>query len=85
MRRSTTVVELLGKFLVELNELVETQMTRNIRNVVFTVPVSLSRLQLNRINRACAMAGIKVIGLMPQPTAVALWYTTTTAGFCFFS
>ncbi|CAJ2634666.1 unnamed protein product [Trifolium pratense] len=74
MRRSTTAVELLGNFLAELKEMVETQMKRSIRNVVLTVPVSLSRLQINWIHCACVMAGLKVIRLMPQPTAVALWY-----------
>ncbi|PNY05523.1 heat shock protein 70 kDa [Trifolium pratense] len=72
MRRSTTAVELLGNFLAELKEMVETQMKRSIRNVVLTVPVSLSRLQINWIHCACVMAGLKVIRLMPQPTAVDL-------------
>ncbi|CAI8610369.1 unnamed protein product [Vicia faba] len=72
--RSTTAVELLEKFLVELRLMVGAQLKRPIRNVVFAVPVSFSRLQLYRIHCACAKAGLKVIRTMPQPTAVALLY-----------
>ncbi|XP_004508435.1 heat shock 70 kDa protein 8-like [Cicer arietinum] len=72
--RSTNSVELLGKFLVELRQMVETHLKRPVRYVVFTVPVSFSRLQLNRIHRACGMAGLNVFRVMPQPTAVALLY-----------
>ncbi|WJX86328.1 hypothetical protein P8452_68651 [Trifolium repens] len=72
--KSTTAGELLGKFMIELRYMVETHLNRPIRNVVFTVPVSFSRLQLNWIRCACAMADLKVIRLMPKPTAVALWY-----------
>jgi len=42
--RSTNAVELLGKFLVELKEMAETQLKQPIRNVVFTIPVSFTRL-----------------------------------------
>ncbi|XP_045792392.1 heat shock 70 kDa protein 8-like [Trifolium pratense] len=72
--KSTTAVEILGKFMMELKSLVETRLKGPISNVVFTVPVSFSQLQINRIHRACAMADLKVTKLMPQPTAVALWY-----------
>ncbi|XP_045789300.1 heat shock 70 kDa protein 8-like [Trifolium pratense] len=74
--KSTTAVELLGKFLTELRLIVETRLNKAIRMVVFTVPVSFSRLQVNRIYDACAMADLKVIKLMPQPIAVALWYVS---------
>ncbi|MCI14049.1 heat-shock protein, partial [Trifolium medium] len=73
---STTAVEILGKFLVELRSMVETRLNRSIRKVVFTVPVSFSRLQVNWIHRACEMADLKVIKLMPQPIAVALCYVS---------
>ncbi|XP_045789297.1 heat shock 70 kDa protein 8-like [Trifolium pratense] len=72
--KSATVEELLGKFMIELRSMVETHLDKPIRNVVCTVPVSFSQLQLNWIHCACAMAGLKGIGLMPKPTAVALWY-----------
>ncbi|CAJ2649083.1 unnamed protein product [Trifolium pratense] len=72
--KSATVEELLGKFMIELRSMVETHLNRPIRNVVFTVPISFSQLQLNWIHCACGMAGLKVIRLMPKPTAVALWY-----------
>ncbi|XP_045789289.1 heat shock 70 kDa protein 8-like [Trifolium pratense] len=72
--KSTTAVELLGKFLTEIRSIVETRLNKPIRMVVFTVPVSFSRLQVNRIYDACAMADLKVIRLMLQPIAVALWY-----------
>ncbi|XP_045789333.1 heat shock 70 kDa protein 8-like [Trifolium pratense] len=72
--RTTISEELLGKFLMKLTSMVETQLNRRIRNVVFTVPVSFSQLQINRIHRACVMADFKAIRLMPQPTAVAFWY-----------
>ncbi|XP_010256011.1 PREDICTED: heat shock 70 kDa protein 8 [Nelumbo nucifera] len=72
--RSTTPEEVLAVFLVELRTMAEIQLKRPIRNVVLTVPVSFSRFQLTRIERACAMAGLHVLRLMPEPTAVALLY-----------
>jgi len=72
--KSTNAVELLGNFLVKLKEMAETELKQPIRNVVFIIPVSFSRLQQTRIRLACEMAGLKVIRLMPQPTAVALLY-----------
>jgi heat shock protein 4 len=50
--KSTTVEELLGNFMIELRSMVEIHLNRPIRNVVFTVPVSFSRLQLNWIDDA---------------------------------
>ncbi|XP_022723042.1 heat shock 70 kDa protein 8 [Durio zibethinus] len=72
--RSTTPEEVLAIFLVELRIMAEIQLKRPIRNVVLSIPVSLSRFQLTRIERACAMAGLHVLRLMPEPTAVALLY-----------
>ncbi|KAK9664779.1 hypothetical protein RND81_14G067700 [Saponaria officinalis] len=72
--RSTTPEEVLAIFLVELRAMAEVQLKRPIRNVVLTIPVSFSRFQLTRIERACAMAGLHVHRLMPEPTAVALMY-----------
>lgn len=72
--RSTTPEEVLAIFLVELRSMAELQLKRPIRNVVLTIPVSFSRFQLTRIERACAMAGLHVLRLMPEPTAVALLY-----------
>ncbi|RHN53301.1 putative Heat shock protein 70 family [Medicago truncatula] len=72
--RSTTPEEVLAMFLVELRLMTETHLKRPIRNVVLTVPVSFSRFQLTRLERACAMAGLHVLRLMPEPTAVALLY-----------
>ncbi|OIV94998.1 hypothetical protein TanjilG_22195 [Lupinus angustifolius] len=72
--RSTTPEEVLAIFLVELRAMAEAQLKRPIRNVVLTVPVSFSRFQLTRVERACAMAGLHVLRLMPEPTAVALLY-----------
>ncbi|KAK4482873.1 hypothetical protein RD792_010046 [Penstemon davidsonii] len=74
MWRSTTPEEVLAIFLVELRSMAEVQLKRVVRNVVVTVPVSFSRFQLSRIERACAMAGLQVLRLMPEPTAVALLY-----------
>ncbi|XP_071722648.1 heat shock 70 kDa protein 8 [Rutidosis leptorrhynchoides] len=74
MWRSTTPEEVLAIFLVELRVMAEHQLKRPIRNVVLTVPVSFSRFQLTRVERACAMAGLHVLRLMPEPTAVALLY-----------
>ncbi|KAF6170090.1 hypothetical protein GIB67_025779 [Kingdonia uniflora] len=54
--------------------MVEVQLKRAVRNVVLTVPVSFSQFQLTRIERACAMAGLFVLRLMPEPTVVALLY-----------
>ncbi|XVF28861.1 hypothetical protein REPUB_Repub15cG0068800 [Reevesia pubescens] len=72
--RSTTPEEVLAIFLVELRIMAEVQLKRPIRNVVLSIPVSFSRFQLTRIEQACAMAGLHVLRLMPEPTAVALLY-----------
>ncbi|KAL7251806.1 hypothetical protein ACSBR1_013620 [Camellia fascicularis] len=72
--RSTTPEEVLAIYLVELRALAEIHLKRPVRNVVLTIPVSFSRFQLTRIERACAMAGLHVLRLMPEPTAVALLY-----------
>ncbi|KAF9677587.1 hypothetical protein SADUNF_Sadunf08G0123200 [Salix dunnii] len=72
--RSTTPEEVLAIFMVELRAMAEVQLKRPVRNVVLTIPVSFSRFQLTRIERACAMAGLHVLRLMPEPTAVALLY-----------
>uniref|UniRef100_A0A6N2NJL7 Heat shock 70 kDa protein 8 n=1 Tax=Salix viminalis TaxID=40686 RepID=A0A6N2NJL7_SALVM len=72
--RSTTPEEVLAIFMVELRAMAEVQLKRPIRNVVLTIPVSFSRFQLTRVERACAMAGLHVLRLMPEPTAVALLY-----------
>lgn len=72
--RSTTPEEVLAIFLVELRAMAEVELRRPIRNVVLTIPVSFSRFQVTRIERACAMAGLHVLRLMPEPTAVALLY-----------
>ncbi|KAB2014578.1 hypothetical protein ES319_D09G235300v1 [Gossypium barbadense] len=72
--RSTTPEEVLAIFLVELRVMAESQLKQPIRNVVLSIPVSFSRFQLTRIERACAMAGLHVLRLMPEPTAVALLY-----------
>ncbi|KAK9933338.1 hypothetical protein M0R45_020538 [Rubus argutus] len=77
--RSTTPEEVLAIFLVELREMAERQLKRPIKNAVLTIPVSFSsRFQLTRIERACAMAGLHILRLMPEPTAVALLYTLYT-------
>lgn len=72
--RSTTPEEVLAIFLVELRAMAEIRLKRPVRNVVLSIPVSYSRFQLTRIERACAMAGLHVLRLMPEPTAVALLY-----------
>ncbi|EXC17591.1 Heat shock 70 kDa protein 8 [Morus notabilis] len=72
--RSTTPEEVMAIFLVELRAMAELQLKRPIRHVVLTIPVSFGRFQLTRIERACAMAGLHVLRLMPEPTAVALLY-----------
>ncbi|PQQ09343.1 heat shock 70 kDa protein 8 [Prunus yedoensis var. nudiflora] len=72
--RSTTPEEVVAIFLVELKAMAEIQLKRPIKNVVLTIPASFNRFQLTRIERACAMAGLHVLRLMPEPTAVALLY-----------
>ncbi|GMH08428.1 hypothetical protein Nepgr_010268 [Nepenthes gracilis] len=72
--RSTTPEEVLAIFLVELRAMAEVQLKRPVTNVVLTIPASFSRFQLTRIERSCAMAGLHVLRLMPEPTAVALLY-----------
>ncbi|KAL5980864.1 hypothetical protein ACLOJK_028784 [Asimina triloba] len=72
--RFTTPEEVLAIFLVELRAMAEVRLKQAVRNVVLTIPVSFSRFQLTRIERACAMAGLHVLRLMPEPTAVALLY-----------
>lgn len=72
--RSTTPEEVLAILLVELRAMAEVQLRRVVRTVVLTIPVSFSRFQQTRVERACAMAGLHVLRLMPEPTAVALLY-----------
>lgn len=72
--RSTTPEEVLAIFLVELRAMADLQLRRPMRDIVLTIPVAFSRFQLARIERACAMAGLRVLRLMPEPTAVALLY-----------
>ncbi|CAI8585969.1 unnamed protein product [Vicia faba] len=72
--RFTSPEEALAIFLVELRLMTEARLKRPIRNVVLTVPVSFSRFQLTRLERACAMAGLHILRLMPEPTAVAMLY-----------
>ncbi|KAL9161580.1 hypothetical protein ABFS82_07G030800 [Erythranthe guttata] len=72
--RSTTPEEVLAIFLLQIKSMAEDQLKRPVRSVVITVPVSFSRFQLTRIERSCAMAGLQVLRLMPEPTAVALLY-----------
>lgn len=72
--RSTTPEEVLAIYLVELRAMAEIRLKRPVRNAVLSIPVSFSRFQLSRIERACAMAGLYVLRLMPEPTAVALLY-----------
>ncbi|GLJ21759.1 hypothetical protein SUGI_0405960 [Cryptomeria japonica] len=72
--RSTTPEEVLAILLVELRAMAEVQLGRAVRNVVLTMPVSFSRFQQTRIERACAMAGLHVLRMMPEPTAALLLY-----------
>ncbi|KAG6435457.1 hypothetical protein SASPL_100331 [Salvia splendens] len=74
MWRSTTPEEVLAIFLIELKTMAELRLKRPVHSVVLTIPVSFSRFQLTRVERACAMAGLQVLRLMPEPTAVALLY-----------
>lgn len=74
MWRSTTPEEVLAIYLVELKALAQLRLKRPVRNVVLTVPAAFSRFQLTRIARSCAMAGLHVLRLMPEPAAVALLY-----------
>ncbi|KAI3694490.1 hypothetical protein L1987_77455 [Smallanthus sonchifolius] len=73
MWRSTTPEEVVAIYLVELKALAEARLKRPVTDVV-TVPAAFSRLQLTRIGRSCAMAGLHVLRLMPEPAAVALLY-----------
>ncbi|KAG6470722.1 hypothetical protein ZIOFF_071799 [Zingiber officinale] len=72
--RSITPEEVLAIVLAELKTMAEIKLKRPIRNVVLTVPAAFSRFQQTRVERACAMAGLHVLRLMPEPTAVALLY-----------
>ncbi|KAL4576804.1 hypothetical protein LXL04_012904 [Taraxacum kok-saghyz] len=74
MWRSTTPEEVFAIYLVELKSLAQLRLKRPVRNIVLTVPAAFSRFQLTRITRACAMAGLHVLRLMPEPAAVALLY-----------
>lgn len=67
-------IKLVAIFLVELRALAEAQLGRVVRTAVLTMPVSFSRFQQTRVEGACAMAGLHVLRLMPEPTAVALLY-----------
>ena len=72
--RSTTPEDVLAIFLVELKAMAEVQLKRPVSSAVLTIPVAFSRFQQTRIERACSMAGLRPLRLMPEPTAVALLY-----------
>ncbi|KAH7315110.1 hypothetical protein KP509_21G034800 [Ceratopteris richardii] len=72
--RSTTPEEVLAIVLVQLRAMAEAQLGYAVRTAVLTMPSSFSRFQQTRLERACAMAGLNVLRLMPEPTAVALLY-----------
>ncbi|KAB2014579.1 hypothetical protein ES319_D09G235400v1 [Gossypium barbadense] len=72
--KSTTPEELLALYLAELRIMAESKLKRPIKDVVLCIPVSFSRFQLTRIERACSIAGLHVLRLMPEPAAVALQY-----------
>ncbi|KAL5098604.1 hypothetical protein RYX36_002931 [Vicia faba] len=72
--RATTPEEALAKLLVDLRLMTETHLKGPIKGVVLTVPVSFTRFQQARLERACGMAGFPTIRTMPEPTAVALLY-----------
>ncbi|KAI5078741.1 hypothetical protein GOP47_0006412 [Adiantum capillus-veneris] len=72
--RSTTPEEVLAIVLVELRAMAEAHLGHTVRSAVLTMPASFSRFQQTRLERACAMAGLHVLRLMPEPTAVALLY-----------
>ncbi|XP_076884125.1 heat shock 70 kDa protein 8 [Bidens hawaiensis] len=74
MWRSTTPEEVLAIYLAELKALAEARLKRPVRDAVLTVPAAFSRFQSTRIARSCAMAGLRVLRLMPEPAAVALLY-----------
>ncbi|KAH1089410.1 hypothetical protein J1N35_016667 [Gossypium stocksii] len=70
--KSTTPEEVLALYLVELRIMAESKLKRPVKNVVLCIPVSFSRFQLTRIERACTIAGLHVLRLIPEPAAVAL-------------
>ncbi|KAJ7549038.1 hypothetical protein O6H91_07G037500 [Diphasiastrum complanatum] len=72
--RSTNPEEVMAMALMELRAMAELHLGRVIRSSVITIPVSFSRFQQTRLERACAMAGFSMTRLMPEPTAVALVY-----------
>lgn len=72
--RSTSPEEVLAIVLAELRAMAEAQLGHTVRSAVLTMPASFSRFQKTRLERACAMAGLHVLRLMPEPTAVALLY-----------
>ncbi|KAF6155494.1 hypothetical protein GIB67_015988 [Kingdonia uniflora] len=70
----TTPEEVLSIFLVYLRVMAELQLKRDVRNFVLTIPVLFSQFRLTRIERACAMAGLFILRLMPEQTVMALLY-----------
>ncbi|CAA0832940.1 Heat shock 70 kDa protein 8 [Striga hermonthica] len=72
--RSTTPEEVLAVLLIEIRAMAEAHLGQPVRKAVLTVPVTFSRFQTTRVERACAMAGLHVLRLMPEPTSVALLY-----------
>ncbi|PPR92411.1 hypothetical protein GOBAR_AA28250 [Gossypium barbadense] len=72
--KSTTPEEVLALYLAELRIMAESKLKRPVKDVVLCIPVSFSRFQLTQIERACTIAGLHVLRLMPEPAAVALLY-----------
>ncbi|CAI8610091.1 unnamed protein product [Vicia faba] len=71
---SSSPEEFLTSYLKDLKQLAESVLERSVRDLVLTHPVSFNRFQLTRIHDTCRKAGLQILQMIPQPTAVAFLY-----------
>jgi molecular chaperone DnaK (HSP70) len=57
-----------------LKNLAERRLGKSVKNAVISVPASFGELERKAIKKAAAMSELKVIHLLNEPTAAALWY-----------
>lgn len=68
------VEECISKFLHQLRLMAEKELSSKVGKAVITVPAYFDDVSKNIIKHAAAEAGLKVLRLIPEPTAAALGY-----------
>jgi heat shock protein 5 len=66
-------IEILARVFGELKKLGEKRLGERVENAVISVPVSFNESQRNAITDAAGLSGLKVLHLLSESTAAALW------------